>query len=98
MIPRPPRSTLPTHACPTRRSSDLMHLFDVGYAGLLLQEDGAANLCLSVARDRLSDGVPAMMRAIMAQAPHLAERMGGKMPPSFDAIADRKSTRLNSSH
>ncbi|APL96464.1 oxidoreductase [Sphingobium indicum] len=64
-----------------------MHLFDGGYAGLLLQEDGAANLCLSVARDRLSDGVPAMMRAIMAQAPHLAERMGGKMPPSFDAIA-----------
>jgi len=30
-----------------------LHLFDGGYAGLLLQEDGCANLCLSVQRWRL---------------------------------------------
>ena len=30
-----------------------LHLFDGGYAGLLLQEDGSANLCLSAARRRL---------------------------------------------
>ena len=64
-----------------------MHLFDGGYAGLLLQEDGAANFCLSVARDRLSDGVPELIQAIMKEAPHLADRMAGKMPHSFEAIA-----------
>ena len=31
-----------------------LHLYDGGYAGLLLQEDGAANLCLSVARARMA--------------------------------------------
>ena len=30
-----------------------LHLYDGGYAGLLLQEDGAANLCLSVSRARM---------------------------------------------
>ncbi|WP_242126505.1 FAD-dependent monooxygenase [Sphingobium sp. Sx8-8] len=66
-----------------------MHLFDGGYAGLLVQEDGTANLCLSVARERLgaAGGVAALMRDIMKQAPRLAGRMGGEVPAHFDAIA-----------
>lgn len=31
-----------------------LHLFDGGYAGLLMQEDGRANLCISVGRELLS--------------------------------------------
>ncbi|MDB5686794.1 MAG: monooxygenase, FAD-binding, partial [Rhizorhabdus sp.] len=32
-----------------------LHLFRHGYAGLLLQEDGSANLCLSIAQSRLKE-------------------------------------------
>ncbi|WP_375197168.1 NAD(P)/FAD-dependent oxidoreductase [Sphingobium sp.] len=66
-----------------------LHLFDGGYAGLLSQEDGTANLCLSVARERLSEagGVAALIHAIMAQAPHLARRMEDALPGRFEAIA-----------
>ncbi|NWK98883.1 oxidoreductase [Sphingobium lactosutens] len=66
-----------------------LHLFDQGYAGLLLQEDGTVNLCLSVARDRLSaaGGVPALMARIMTEAPCLADRMEGEQPRHFEAIA-----------
>ncbi|AEG50580.1 monooxygenase FAD-binding protein [Sphingobium chlorophenolicum L-1] len=82
------RAALPADA---RRSRDLagmveLHLFDGGYAGLLLQEDGTANLCLSVARERLAGGVTALMTEIMAEAPRLAERMKGEIP-AFDAVA-----------
>lgn len=54
-----------------------LHLFRHGYAGLLLQEDGSANLCLSVAQSRLklADGDPARLIAMLArEAPRLAER------------------------
>jgi flavin-dependent dehydrogenase len=33
-----------------------LHLFDGGYAGLLIQEDGSVNLCLSVAGPKLGGG------------------------------------------
>ncbi|WP_313801772.1 FAD-dependent monooxygenase [Sphingobium sp.] len=79
------RAVLP--GCPTLAGVIEMHLFDRGYAGLLLQEDGSANLCLSVARERLAGGVAALMAEIMAEAPRLAARMDGKMPAHFEAIA-----------
>lgn len=83
------RAALPVSAA---RSHDLagvieLHLFDRGYAGLLLQENGSANLCLSVARERLGGGVAPLMAEIMAEAPCLAERMEGAMLAHFDAIA-----------
>ncbi|UZW57158.1 FAD-dependent monooxygenase [Sphingobium sp. JS3065] len=83
------RAVLPVDAA---RSRDLagaieLHLFDGGYAGLLLQEDGTANLCLSVDRERLAGGVAALMTEIMAEAPRLAERVGGGILPSFEAVA-----------
>ncbi|MGQ7361667.1 hypothetical protein ACTGV6_10480, partial [Streptococcus suis] len=31
-----------------------LHLFDRGYVGIVLQEDGSANLCLAVHRSRLA--------------------------------------------
>lgn len=56
-----------------------LHLFRGGYAGLLLQEDGGANLCLSVAQSRLREagGQPEQLIAALArEAPILADRFG----------------------
>ncbi|MFZ2996701.1 NAD(P)/FAD-dependent oxidoreductase [Sphingobium sp.] len=66
-----------------------LHLFDHGYAGLLLQEDGAVNLCLSVSRHRLAaaGGMAGLIDEIMRQAPALADRMGRVRPDHFDAVA-----------
>ncbi|MFA7439393.1 MAG: FAD-dependent monooxygenase [Sphingomonadaceae bacterium] len=67
-----------------------LHLFDQGYAGLVLQEEGAANLCLSVARSRLAaaEDMPALMAGIFAEAPQLAQRVGADTPSRFNAIAN----------
>lgn len=66
-----------------------LHLFNQGYAGLLLQEDGSANLCLSVARDRLGSagGVPALLSQLLDEAPALSARLDGRTPEHFDAVA-----------
>ena len=56
-----------------------LHLFDGGYAGLVLQEDGTANLCLAVRQSRLQDvaGGPAgLIAALATQSPRLADRIG----------------------
>jgi len=63
-----------------------LHLYDGGYAGLLLQEDGAANLCLSVARERMTGGPDALIIELAREAPLLAERIGGASL-AWDAIA-----------
>ena len=63
-----------------------LHFYDGGYAGLLLQEDGAANLCLTAARGRLADGPEALVAALAREAPLLAERLGGARP-EWEAIA-----------
>jgi len=60
-----------------------LHLFADGYAGLVLQEDGNLNLCLSVAAQRLRDagGSPDQLLAILAaEAPLLAERIAAGTP------------------
>lgn len=54
-----------------------LHLYDGGYAGLLLQEDGAVNLCLTAARNRFADGPEALVAALAKEAPMLGERIGG---------------------
>jgi len=63
-----------------------LHLYDGGYAGLLLQEDGSINLCLSVARERMGGGAEALLAALADEAPLLAERIGGQAC-AWDAIA-----------
>lgn len=66
-----------------------LHLFDGGYAGLLLQEDGTANLCISVQRPRLSEAgsLAALVERIANEAPILGRRMEGGPPPEWQAIA-----------
>jgi flavin-dependent dehydrogenase len=64
-----------------------LHLYDGGYAGLLLQEDGAVNLCLTVARERMRGKTEALIAALVEEAPLLGERIGGAMPAHWDAVA-----------
>jgi flavin-dependent dehydrogenase len=67
-----------------------LHLFRHGYAGLLLQEDGAANLCMSVAQSRLraAGGQPDMlMSALAAEAPQFADRLADGNIEKWSTIA-----------
>ncbi|MES2754708.1 MAG: FAD-dependent monooxygenase [Pseudomonadota bacterium] len=68
-----------------------LHLFDRGYAGLVLQEDGSANLCLAVHRSRLNEaGSPeSLLRELGDALPQLGERLA-RMPAglSVDAVAN----------
>ena len=66
-----------------------LHLFDGGYAGLLLQEDGSANLCLSAAKARLkrAGGIPALIGELRAELPRLDERLRAGEAGEWSAIA-----------
>jgi flavin-dependent dehydrogenase len=74
---------LRTSLRPSRALSDSLdgmielHLYDGGYAGLLLQEDGTANLCLSASRDRLKEagGVKPLVARLAGEVPALGERL-----------------------
>lgn len=65
-----------------------LHLFDGGYAGLLVQEEGMTNFCMSVSRARLSvAGSPqALMAELVAESRRLADRVGD-MPVRWAAVA-----------
>lgn len=81
------RTTLP--APPDLVGVIELHLFRDGYAGLLLQEDGAANLCLSIAPARFAacGGRPeALIVALAAEAPRLADRAAAAIG-RWDSIA-----------
>lgn len=68
-----------------------LHLFDGGYAGLAVQEDGNANFCMAVARSRLqAAGDPAaLLRALARENPLLADRLDRLDPAApIDAIAN----------
>lgn len=74
------RLRLPSNAVLDRLVGDAveLHLFDRGYAGLVRQEDGSANLCLAVHKSRLdaAGGDPAALLRVLgdAHAP-LGERL-----------------------
>lgn len=56
-----------------------LHLFAGGYAGIVLQEGGWANVCLALRKSALARAgrdPEALLEALMAQNPALAERMG----------------------
>jgi flavin-dependent dehydrogenase len=59
-----------------------LHLFDGGYAGLLLQEDGTTNVCLSLSKARMSaaGGVEALVAQVAADMPLLGERLAAAAP------------------
>jgi flavin-dependent dehydrogenase len=66
-----------------------LHLFDGGYAGLLLQEDGSANLCLSASRQRLKDagGIEPLIESVARELPSLAARLSEAEAGEWSAVA-----------
>ncbi|TXC72261.1 FAD-binding monooxygenase [Sphingomonas ginsenosidivorax] len=66
-----------------------LHLFDRGYAGLALQEDGSANLCLAVHRSRLqAAGTPRqLLDALGRDLPALGDWIA-RIEAPVDAIAN----------
>lgn len=66
-----------------------LHLFDGGYAGLLLQEGGALNFCLSVSGDQLTraGGVAPLIAALAARNPRLADRIGAAGAEEWQSVA-----------
>ena len=68
-----------------------LHLFDRGYCGVALHEDGSANACLAVHRSRLNEagGPEALLAALGEECPELGERLAyrsGSEP--IDAVAN----------
>jgi flavin-dependent dehydrogenase len=67
-----------------------LHLFEDGYAGLLLQEDDSINICLSVSAERLkrTGGVGALLEDLARESPRLRERLAHAPGAShWEAIA-----------
>jgi flavin-dependent dehydrogenase len=88
------RLRLPGNAALFRLVGDAveLHLFAGGYAGLALQEDGSANLCMAVRGSRLAAaGSPAALLLELGQAnPALGERLAhaaDMVSARFDAVA-----------
>ncbi len=67
-----------------------LHLLDRGYAGLVVQEDGSANLCMAVHRSRLAEAgtVPALIADMARECPPLGDRLAHWAPGVSDAIAN----------
>ncbi|WP_336968135.1 hypothetical protein [Sphingobium aromaticiconvertens] len=67
-----------------------LHMVDGGYVGLLLQEDGRANICMAVRKSRLAaaEGRPvALFHQLADQSPALAARLASlPADPRIDAI------------
>ena len=68
-----------------------LHLFEGGYAGLLLQEDDSANLCMALRKSRFAEAggdAATLLRQLGDAHPQLGERLGFlSETPSTDAIA-----------
>ena len=85
------RTVLPPSATRDRALAGTieLHLFDGGYAGLLLQEDGMTNLCLSVSQARLAaaGGPLPLLDRLACDLPLLDHRIGPDFPARVSAIA-----------
>ncbi|MEP6785250.1 MAG: FAD-dependent monooxygenase [Sphingomonadales bacterium] len=66
-----------------------LHLFDRGYVGLVLQEDGSANLCLAVRKSRLAEagGRPEALLRDIGNGTPLGDRLSFADVMTPDAIA-----------
>jgi flavin-dependent dehydrogenase len=59
-----------------------LHLYDGGYAGLLMQEDGNANLCLSASR-----GIEPLAARLAQELPAFADRLGQGEATGWSAVS-----------
>jgi menaquinone-9 beta-reductase len=87
------RLRLPPHPALTALAGGAieLQLFDRGYCGLVLQEDGSGNLCMAVRKSRLAeaDGDPlTLFQQIASENPAFADRMAfAARAPMIDAIS-----------
>lgn len=68
-----------------------LHLFDRGYIGIVLQEDGSANCCMAVHRSRLAEaGSPeGLFESLERESPRLSERLAARRTGDvIDAVAN----------
>ncbi len=69
-----------------------LHVFHKGYAGVELQEDGTANICLALRKSLLTEAgrdPAALLRQLAADHPHFGERMAGfDARTRIDAVAN----------
>lgn len=68
-----------------------LHMVDRGYAGIVLQEDGSANLCMAIHRSRLDEaGNPAALLDMLGRdVPALGERLAYRANEApIDAVAN----------
>lgn len=93
------RGSDPTLGLRTRRSGGVarsvgdaieLHLFDRGYAGVVMQEDGSANICLAIRRSRLTEaGDPERLLALLGEeVPAFGDRLAASTPTPIEAIAN----------
>lgn len=71
-------------------SSIELHLFDRGYCGLELQEDGGGNLCMAVRKSRLTEAggdTQALLAQLGRENPALGERIAFASDAPVDAIS-----------
>jgi flavin-dependent dehydrogenase len=66
-----------------------LHLYDGGYAGLLMQEDGKANLCLSASRERLKEagGIESLIGRLAEELPAFGERLAEGRAAEWSAVS-----------
>lgn len=66
-----------------------LHLYDGGYAGLLMQEDGTANLCLSASRQRLKEagGIDGLVERLAGELPDLKARLSAGEAGEWSAVS-----------
>lgn len=87
------RVRLPTSPALAREigSAIELHLFDRGYAGIDLQENGSANICLAVRKSLLTEAERnphVLLERLAATSPHFAARLQGfGSTTKIDAIA-----------
>lgn len=85
------RARLPFCEAHQRALADVveLHLFDDGYAGFLLQEDGSTNICLSIANQALNraGGIEPLMARLVKEQPRFGERLREARTGQWTAIA-----------
>jgi flavin-dependent dehydrogenase len=66
-----------------------LHLYDGGYAGLLMQEDKRANFCLSASRERLKEagGIEPLIARLADELPAFGERLGQGEAGAWSAVS-----------
>lgn len=87
------RWRFPASASLARQLADTieLHLFDHGYAGLVLQEDRIANLCLTVRRSAFVEAgnrPEAVLGSLTEDVPILSERLADEAVGTADAVAN----------